>query len=75
MFSLWEGLVGTSISIQRFFEVYDAKELPKTGKEKIPDGPYTIECKPIVFSYVKQGKELDIQAKPGEIVAITGDSG
>ncbi|MBP6927116.1 MAG: ABC transporter ATP-binding protein [Caldisericia bacterium] len=78
MFSLWEGLVGTSISIQRFFEVYDAKELPKTGKEKIPDGPYTIECKQIVFSYAESKeilKGLDIQAKPGEIVAITGDSG
>jgi ATP-binding cassette subfamily B protein len=78
LYGLWNSLLGTSVSIQRFFEVYDAKEIERTGTVVLPEGSLEISCKDVTFTYSK-GKEvlrgLNFSAAPGKVIAITGDSG
>lgn len=78
LYGLWNSLLGTSISIQRFFEVYDAKEIERKGTVVLPEGQLDIECKEVDFTYTK-GKQvlscLSFLASSGKVIAITGDSG
>jgi ABC-type bacteriocin/lantibiotic exporter with double-glycine peptidase domain len=78
LFGLWERLVSTSVSIQRYFEVYDAPLLPPSGNKTVMSKPHDIESVDISFRY-KSGplvlKKASISSKPGELIALTGDSG
>lgn len=78
IYSLWDSLLGTSISIQRFFEVYEAKEIERKGKAILKEEQCEISCSNVNFSY-SNGKTIlkgvNLTVKPGQVVAITGDSG
>lgn len=78
LYGLWNSLLGTSISIQRFFEVYDAKEIERKGTAVLPEGHLSIECREVEFTYSKGKKVisgLNFKANSGKVIAITGDSG
>ncbi len=79
LYGLWDSLLGTSVSIQRFFEVYDAKEIQRTGKIQLQENDsLDISCNDIYFTFA-QGKQvlkgLSMHVEPGSVIAITGDSG
>ncbi len=78
LYGLWNSLLGTSVSIQRFFEIYDSKEIDRKGTKHLPDGSLSLLLENVDFSYA-QGRSVlngvNFEANPGKVITITGDSG
>lgn len=78
LYGLWNSLLGTSVSIQRFFEIYDSKEIERKGTQHLPEGSLQLSLENVEFSYSNGRpvlKGVNFVAQPGKVIAITGDSG
>ncbi len=71
-------LTVTDASLDRIKEVFEAKELPDTGKEK-PEGDNEteIEYKDVCFGYTEKDvlKNVSFKVNKGDMIALVGPSG
>ena len=78
---LWGHFARALGSSERVFELLDRDpQLPKSGTKKLPNVQGKLEFKNVEFAYptrtdIKVLKNIDLQIKPGEKIALVGPSG